>query len=208
MSGLVAVKWNGGNDWQRIFDFGINDLSYAMLTTKANNGAMRFEITPNGSGETRDLDAPNPLPINVWTHVAVALDGREAIMYVNGQAVAVDPSVNLLTSDVMGGANYFGHSQFSADPYLNGQLGSVLISSQTLPVEQITASSIGSSLTASTLILNWPAWTNGLELYATPSLGANASWASVTNSPAPTNGVNFLTLTPTNGQMFFRLQMP
>jgi len=202
------VKWGGGNDWQRIFDFGSGTNSYAMLTAKASSGKLRFEITPNGSGETRDLDSPNPLPINVWTHVAVTLDGRQAVMFINGRAVAVDASVNLLPSDVLGPANYLGRSQFSADPYFKGQMDSVEISSETLPVEQITASSIGISNAASLLTLNWPSWTNGLGLYAAGSLGANASWTSVTNAPAATNGINFLTLTPANSQMFFRLQMP
>jgi arabinan endo-1,5-alpha-L-arabinosidase len=202
------VKWSGGNDWQRIFDFGVNNNSYAMLTAKANSGNLRFEITPNGSAETRDLDSPNPLPANVWTHVAVTLDGRQAVMFVNGQAVAVDSSVNLLPSDVLGSANYIGRSQFSADPYFKGQMDSVEISSQTLPIEQITASSIGISNAASTLTLNWPSWTNGLGLYAAGSLGANANWTSVTNSTVTTNGINFLTLTSTNSQTFFRLQFP
>jgi hypothetical protein len=120
----------------------------------------------------------------------------------------VDASVNLLPSDVLGPANYLGRSQFSADPYFKGQMDSVEISSETLPVEQITASSIGISNAASLLTLNWPSWTNGLGLYAAGSLGANASWTSVTNAPAATNGINFLTLTPANSQMFFRLQMP
>jgi hypothetical protein len=202
------VKWGGGNDWQRIFDFGVNDTSYAMLTTKANSGELRFEITPNGSAETRDLDSPNPMPANVWTHLAVALDGWQAVMFVNGRAVAVNASVNLLPSDVAGGANYFGRSQFSGDPYFNGQMDSMQVSSQTLPIEQITASSIGFSRAASTLTLNWPAWTNGLGLYAATSLVAGANWTSITNSPVTTNGVNFLTLTPANSPEFFRLQLP
>ena len=202
------VKWGGGNDWQRIFDFGVNNTSYAMLTAKANSGELRFEITPNGSAETRDLDSPNPLPTNVWTHVAVTLDGRQAVMFVNGQAVAVNSSVNLLPSDVAGSANYLGRSQFSADPYFKGQMDSVQISSETLPIEEITASSIGLSRSAATMTLNWPAWTNGLGLYAATTLGAGASWTSITNSPVATNGINFLTLAPTNSQMFFRLQFP
>ena len=202
------VKWSGGNTWQRIFDFGSGNTSYAMLTAKASSGKLRFEITPNGAGETRDLDSPNALPINVWTHVAVTLDGRQAVMFINGRAVAVNSSVNLLPSDVLGSANYFGRSQFSADPFFNGQMDSVQISSQTLPVEHITASSIVISNAASALTLNWPSWTNGLGLYASTALGANASWTSITNSPVATNGVNFLTLAPTNSQMFFRLQIP
>jgi len=202
------VKWGGGNDWQRIFDFGQNDTSYAMLTTKANSGKLRFEITPNGSGETRDLDSPNSLPVNVWTHVAVALDGRQAIMYINGHAVAVDSSVNLLPSDVMGSADYLGRSQFSADPYFNGQMDDVEISSETLPVEQITAASIGFSNTPSALTLNWPALTNGLALYSSPGLGAGANWSPVATAPTATNGVNFLVLPATNSLGFFRLQTP
>lgn len=202
------VKWAGGNEWQRIFDFGQNDIRYAMLTAKANSGNLRFEITPNGSGETRDLDSPNPLPINVWTHVAVTLDGRQAVMFINGRAVAVNSSVNLLPSDIMGTANYLGRSQFPADPYFTGEMDNVEISSETLPIEQITASSIGISNNAPALTLNWPAWTNGLGLYAASALGANANWVFLTNAPVMTNGVNFLTLTPTNGQTFFRLQFP
>jgi len=202
------VKWGGGSAWQRIFDFGVNNTSYAMLTAKANSGELRFEITPNGSAETRDLDSPNPLPVNVWTHVAVTLDGRQAVMYINGHAVAVNSSVNLLPSDVAGTANYLGRSQFTADPYFSGQMDSVQISSQTLPIEQITASSIGLSHPASTLTLNWPAWTNGLVLGSATNLGSGAVWTTVASPPFATNGINFLTLAPTNNQMFFRLQLP
>jgi len=208
------VKWGGGNNWQRIFDFGSGTTQYAMLTAKAGNNpkVLRFEITPNGSAEARDLNAPNALPINVWTHVAVTLDGRQAVMFVNGRAVAVNSSVNLLPSDVLGPANYLGRSQFAGppnnDPYFSGQMDSVQISSRTLPIEQITASSIGISNGVSALTLNWPSWTNGLGLYTANSLGADASWTSVTNAPVATNGINILTLTPTNNPMFFRLQLP
>ena len=156
----------------------------------------------------RDLDVPVPLPVGVWTQVAVTLDGRQAVMFINGRAVAVNASVNLLPSDVSGTADYLGRSQFAADPYFNGQMDSVQVSSQTLPVEQITASSVGISNAASALILNWPSWTNGLGLYAASNLDANANWAAITNPPVTTNGINFLTLTPTNSQMFFRLQLP
>jgi hypothetical protein len=144
--------------------------------------------------------------------VAVTLDGRQAVMFVNGQAVAVNASVNLLPSDVAGAANYLGRSQFAGppnnDPYFNGQMDSVQFSSQTLPIEQITASSIGLAGNASTLTLNWPSWTNGLVLASATSLGSSAVWTPVAGGTTPTNGVNFLTLAPTNNQLFFRLQLP
>jgi arabinan endo-1,5-alpha-L-arabinosidase len=202
------VKWNGGNAWQRIFDFGSGTTSYAMLTAKANTGALQFQITPDNGNAIWYLAAPNPLPVGVWTHVAVTLNGSEAVMYVNGQAVAVNGSAYILPSDVAGAQDYLGRSQFSADPYLNGQLDSVLISSQTLPVEQITASSVALTGGLAGLTLNWPAFNNGLALYSSPNLGAGALWTSVGGAPIATNGINFLSLTSTNDQEFFRLQTP
>jgi hypothetical protein len=120
----------------------------------------------------------------------------------------VNSSVNLLPSDVPGSANYLGRSQFTADPYFSGQMDSVQIASLSLPIEQITASSIGLSYTASALTLNWPAWTNGLVLGSATNLGSGAVWTPVANRPLATNGINFLTLAPTNSRMFFRLQLP
>ena len=200
------VKWNGGNAWQRLFDFGSGTTSYAMLTAKANTGALQFQITPDNGSAIWYLVAPTPLPVGVWTHVAVTLNGSEAVMYVNGQAVAVNGSASILPSDVAGAQDFLGRSQFSADPYFNGQMDSMLISSQTLPVEQITASTVGLTGGLAGLTFNWPAFNNGLALYSSPGLGAGALWSPVAGSPTPTNGINVLSLTPTNNQTFFRLQ--
>ena len=204
------VYYGGGASWQRIFDFGVDTNQYAMLTAKASSGLPRFEIRSAAGGGSRWVDAPTPLPTNRWTHLAVALDGRQAIIFMNGRAVAVNSSVNLLPSDVIGTANYLGRSQFAVasppDPYLNGRLDSVQIAAQCLPIEQITASAIGISNGLTSLTLNWPAWTNGLVLHSTTNLGG-ALWTAVTNLPVATNGVNFLTLTPSNDQAFFRLQL-
>jgi Glycosyl hydrolases family 43/Concanavalin A-like lectin/glucanases superfamily len=202
------VEWNGGNQWQRIFDFGTGTASYAMLTAEANDGKLRFQITPDNGAAIWYLDAPNPLPVGVWTHVAVALNGSEAVMYVNGQAVAVNASVYVLPSDVAGSQNFLGRSQFSSDPYFNGQMDSVRISSQTLPAAQITASSIGLSGGPAGLTLNWPAFNDGLELYSSPSLGSGALWTPVVGTPTATNGINFLSVTPASNPAFFRLQTP
>ena len=202
------VKWNGGNAWQRIFDFGAGTGSYAMLTAAANTGALQFQITPDNGNAIWFLDAPAPLPVGVWTHVAVTLNGSEAVMYVNGQAVAVNASTYVLPSDVEGSQDFLGRSQFSADPYFNGQMDSVMISSQTLPVEQITVASLGLAGGPAGVMVNWPAFNNGLELYSSPSPGSGALWVPVAGVPTATNGINFLSLTPTNSSTFFRLQTP
>jgi thiosulfate reductase cytochrome b subunit len=58
------------------------------------------------------------------------------------------------------------------------------------------------------LTLNWPAWTNGLVLRGATNLDGSAVWTPVAGSLLTANGINFLTLAPTNNQMFFRLQLP
>jgi len=92
-------------------------------------------------------------------------------------------------------------------PGSSSQADSVQISSQCLPIEQITTSAIGISGGVTGATLNWPAWNNGLTLHSATDLKLGV-WTTVTNAPVATNGINFLTLVPTNNQMWFRLQLP
>jgi hypothetical protein len=113
---------------------------------------MQFAMAVPGGGGDQSIQAPFALPTNVWTHLAVEMDGRQAILYVNGQAVAVNNSVNLLPSDIGATKCYFGRSQFSADAYFRGQLDSVRLNSRALslaeiiaPIPLITAPTTGTS---------------------------------------------------------------
>jgi hypothetical protein len=202
------VKRTSNNNWQRIFDFGADTTRYVMFTVRANNGRPRVEIRNDQAGGARSFDAPSSLPLNTWTHVAVTFDGRQGVLFIDGQAVAVNSSINLLPSDVIGSANYIGRSQFGTDPYYSGQMDSVQIASQCMPIEHITASTIGVSGNSSSLTLDWPSWNNGLVLKSSTGLDAGATWTTVGGTPLSTNGVNFLTLTPSAGPEFFRLQLP
>jgi hypothetical protein len=135
------VKWRGGAMWQRIFDFGQDTQRFFFLSPYTFDGNMQCAITAQASNYTQVIEAPQ-LPQNIWTHVAVALDGRQGILYVNGQAVAVNNSINLLPSDLVATKNYFGRSQFPVDAYFNGQLDSVKVNSRTLSLADITAPSL------------------------------------------------------------------
>ena len=59
------VKWRGGADWQRIFDFGTGTSEYFFLTPRAYGGLMRFAITTNGNNartaDQRDVRNANQL---------------------------------------------------------------------------------------------------------------------------------------------------
>lgn len=132
------VKWYGGGAWQRIFDFGVDTSRWLFLTPKDGSGRMQCALTYDSSDYVRVIQAPEPLPVNEWVHVAVVFDGRQGILYINGQAVAVNNSVNLLPSDIGATKAYFGKSQFS-DPYLRARLDSVGLNSRPLSISEIIA---------------------------------------------------------------------
>ncbi len=134
---MTWVKWNGGNDWQRIFDFGNGTGSYLFLTPMANSGNMRFAITTNGNGAEQRIDAPFPLPTNSWCHVAVTLDGSEGVLYLDGEPVATNNNLTIRPWQTLATTNYIGHSQFASDPLFNGEMGSFRIFGRALGATEI-----------------------------------------------------------------------
>jgi arabinan endo-1,5-alpha-L-arabinosidase len=133
------VKWRGGGAWQRIFDLGYDTSHYFYLTPLTGSGIMQFALTAPGVGGDQVVAASSAFPTNVWTRVSVVVDGRQGILYWNGQPVAINNSVNLLPSDVTPQHNYFGHSQFPADPAFNGQMDSIRLNSRALALPDIIA---------------------------------------------------------------------
>lgn len=202
------VKWNGGSAWQRIFDFGVDTTRYAFLTPRAWNGRLRFAITANGPNDEWVLEHTSALPVGVWTHVAVVVDGQQAVLYLNGRAVAVNNAFYLLPSDVVGSANYLGRSQFAADPYFSGQMDSVLVASIPLPIEQVAASPLSISRVGESALLNWPAFESGLVLFTSTNISSGTVWTQLTNAPITTNGIRFLTIPMSDPCRFYRLTFP
>jgi hypothetical protein len=113
------VYWRGGQNWQRIFDFG-NGTSETLFLTPANwsGSSMQFTITKEGVGTT-DLIAPS-LPIDAWSHVAVVLGNGTAQLFVNGVLKASTPTA-LKASSINPVLNYIGKSQWP-DPLFNGAI--------------------------------------------------------------------------------------
>lgn len=129
------VKWNGGADWQRVFDFGTNTLKYFFLTPRANTGKMRFAIR-NGGGE-QTIDAPSAMPTNSWCHVAVSLDGTKGILYLNGNPVGTNNALTIRPWQLLARSNYVGQSQFTADPLFSGRIDSFRIFGRPLSGSEI-----------------------------------------------------------------------
>ena len=129
------VKWNGGADWQRIFDFGASTTDYFFLTPRADGGAMRFAITTNGTEQ--QINAPAALPTNSWCHVAVTLDGTKGLLYLNGNPVGTNTALVTRPWQTLARSNYLGKSQFSADPLFSGEISSFRIFGRALSGSEI-----------------------------------------------------------------------
>ncbi|WIV17597.1 family 43 glycosylhydrolase [Paenibacillus polygoni] len=128
------VKWNGGGDWQRIFDFGNGLGKHMFLTPSQHTGVLQFTIH---NGVDQSLLSQAKLPQNEWTHVAVTLEGNTGTMYVNGQPVATNKEMTYNPKDLLANEAYLGKSRFAADPYFNGSLDEVSIYNQALSKEDI-----------------------------------------------------------------------
>lgn len=130
--------------WSRIFDFGNSTSDYMFLTASAGGGPLRFAITTSGNGNEQQLTAPSTLPLNTWSLVTVTLSGTTGTLYVNGQPVATNASMTLNPSSLGVTANdWIGHSQFPADPYLDGTVSDFNIYNSALSAAQVAALAAG-----------------------------------------------------------------
>jgi autotransporter-associated beta strand protein len=130
------VYWNGGPNWQRIFDFGSDTSHYLFLTPSSGGGTLRFAIN-NGSGE--QIVETAGLASGQWTHVALTLAGGNAKIYTNGVLAASSGSITIVPANFNPNLNYLGKSQFSADPLFNGSLDEVQIADYAFTAAQIAA---------------------------------------------------------------------
>lgn len=130
------VYWNGGNAWQRIFDFGNNTTQYMFLTPSSGGSTLRFGITTSGNGSGEQQINTSELTVGQWMHVAVTLNGNVGTIYVNGTPQATNASMTINPSDFQPSKNYIGKSQWP-DPLFNGMMDDVVIADYALTADQI-----------------------------------------------------------------------
>lgn len=129
------IHWNGGGNWQRIFDFGNSTTHYMFLTPNSGSN-LRFAIKNGGSEQIVQSSA---LPTGSWQHVAVTLSGSTARLYLNGVQVAENTGMSITPASFSPRMNFLGESQFSADPLFNGLMDEVLITDYAMSAAQIAA---------------------------------------------------------------------
>jgi hypothetical protein len=141
---FTAAAWvrvRTDRTWQRVFDFGNNMTTYMFLTPHAGTvNAVRFAITTSGFGGEQQLTGTAALPTGVWRHVVVVLGSSGGVLYVDGVQVASNASLTLRPADLGATVNdWIGRSQFTADPYFDGEVDEVRFYLRALSAAQVTA---------------------------------------------------------------------
>ncbi len=129
------VRWDGGGNWQRIFDFGNGEDEHLFLTPRSSTGRVRFSIE-NG-GVTQFIEGPAALPSGQWVHVAATIGAGTGRLYLNGSQVA-DGAMSFKPSDFAPASNFIGKSQFP-DPLFDGRIDEFVIFNHALTAPQINA---------------------------------------------------------------------
>ncbi len=130
------VYWDGGSDWQRIFDFGRGTTYYMFLTPRSGGDTLRFAISVTSYSDEQRLETTQ-LATGSWKHLAVTISGDTGKLFVNGSPVDENTSMTLNPSDLKTLRNYLGRSQFVSDPYFNGRLDEVIIADYALTDAEI-----------------------------------------------------------------------
>lgn len=150
----VWTTWNGGNAWQRIFDFGNstngagmqgNGETYLFLTP---NGApsgtrtLRAIFTTDGTGGETVAAGPAALPTGAISHIAVVFDDTNdtLTLYLNGVSTASATSFTGQLSTLIDENVWLGRSNYSADPEYGGTLHEFRIYDAALNAAQVQTS--------------------------------------------------------------------
>ncbi|HEX5154542.1 MAG TPA: LamG-like jellyroll fold domain-containing protein [Parafilimonas sp.] len=131
------IKWNGGADYQRIFDFSWSGTYLLFLTPSEDvNHFPRFVISATGLSAPQIVDANTAITQGIFHHIAVTysqsaslvkiyLDGTE----VGSNTVTIDADSIYYGNDAHNGSyNFVGLSSFPNDPQLNGTIDEFRIS--------------------------------------------------------------------------------
>ncbi|BCM92695.1 hypothetical protein IAD21_04577 [Abditibacteriota bacterium] len=190
------IYWDGGSNWQRIFDFGNGSSQYLFLTPQSGSGTLRFAIKNGGAEQIVETSA---LPTGKWTHVALTLTGGVAKLYVDGALKTTNSAVTIKPGDFSPAVNYIGKSQFS-DPLFKGRLDDVYIADSAFTAAQIAAMMTNTAPQfTSTTIYRGPAHT-GVALSATLAGAATDPDAGDSITYSKTSGPSWLTVA-TNGTL-------
>ena len=136
MTVAMWIKWNGGSNWQRVFDFGNNEDQYMFLSPRSGNGDVRFVMKNNGAEQI--LKAPiSTISRNVWTHITITISKDCVKLFKDGEKIAESNNFTISPSDIKPMFNYIGRSMFNADPMFKGEIDDFRLYNYALPDELV-----------------------------------------------------------------------
>jgi hypothetical protein len=152
------VTWNGGNIWQRIFDFGNSTLGPGVPQYEISSIIMTPSVNlspgnPAGIGTFvhpagnilyfySENFTPNPLPPGFLHHLVWTYDqmNTTSTLYLDGNLVSVNPNQTRTPADVGPTDNcWLGHSQYFLDPDFNGSISEFRIYEGALSAATVSA---------------------------------------------------------------------
>lgn len=108
--------------WARVFDVGFGDSRFLYLAADTG-GAMRFSVFPGSVPAEGTVTTDTTLPLNVWKHVAVTVEGTQYSMFIDGHRVSTMTTANTKPSSVEPTSQgWLGKSTFGVDANFKGKL--------------------------------------------------------------------------------------
>ena len=144
------ITWQGGNAWQRIFDFGDEQTqtenaqgigrSYLFFDPTLGGANMRCAYLKAGSTETI-VNSVKSLPTGTMSHVAVVTDDQnnKLTVYLNG-SLESEATWNDSLSSIHDINVWLGRSQFAGDPELGATYHEFRIYSVALTAAELALS--------------------------------------------------------------------
>lgn len=129
-----AVVWLGESSTKRLY-----------FTPNDGSGLAKFSIINGGAEQTLTSSA---LPVGVWSHVAITLDGTTGTLLINGN-IAASGSVTMTTDQLLAPNtttgrqhNYLARAEGSLMPMFQGSLDDVQFFSSALTPAQLAAATV------------------------------------------------------------------
>jgi hypothetical protein len=236
------VTWNGPSTsvWQRVWDFGYNDrgtnlagigTNYLIFCpSRGGTERMGFEetiVNPFGSDPDPNsliLFGPDKLAVGQQVYVAVTYDPLNSLsrLFINGSLVASTSKPLNAMNHFTDYNNYLGRSQWTRDPFFDGEYDEFRIWDGVLSAEDIASHySAGPNeqfvrvrpylflnRAGPDVLLSW--YTNfadGFQLQsATTPSASSPNWVNVTNAVTVTNASYQVRVPVGGGARFYRLR--
>ncbi|MEY3275264.1 MAG: hypothetical protein RL153_529, partial [Verrucomicrobiota bacterium] len=151
-------------NWGRMVDVGNAQNHVLLVASSGTSGRPVLYVVLNGNG-ILNLSAPNPIPLNAWTHVAGVLNpDRTARLYVNGQLVASGTASGTAPFAASGGmSGLLGKSRNEGEALLDAALADVRVWSTSRTDAQIQSGMASGSITgpATGLVAAYPFGSTG-----------------------------------------------